>query len=84
MVGVGARGGGRTKADGVNVGRHVVHRVEDSHARRDGAARAVDVERDVLLRVLVGQVQQLRHEHVANLVVHLRAQQQNACRHESS
>lgn len=48
-----------------------LHRVVDSHARRHGAPRGVDVEGDVLVRVIVGKVKQLRHQHVRDLVVHL-------------
>ena len=49
---------------------HVLHRVVDRHACRDGSAGGVHVEGDVGGGVLVGQVEELRHEDVRDFVVH--------------
>src|SRR4051812_17895052 len=54
--------------------RHVrldeVHRVVDRETRVYGAARRVDVDRDVLVRILGLEMQELRHDEVGDLVVH--------------
>lgn len=48
-----------------------LHGVVDGHACRHGSTGRVDVKGDVLLGIVVGEVQQLRHEHVGHLVIHL-------------
>jgi hypothetical protein len=59
------------------VGNHVVldelHGVVDGQARGDGAAGRVDVERDVLFRVLALQKQHLGNDEIGHLVVNGRA-----------
>src|SRR5665647_365581 len=57
-----------------DVGLDVLHRVVDRHARGDRAARGVDVQVDVLVRVLGGQQHHLRADRVGVLVPHLGAQ----------
>ena len=46
-----------------------LHRVVDRQARRSRSRRAVDVHRDVLVRVLAGQEQELRDDQVRDLIV---------------
>src|SRR5581483_999818 len=70
------RGGRRlTHDDGRHVRLDVLHRVVDGEQRRDVAARRVDVQVDVLLRVLGLEVQQLGHDEVADRVVDRRSQE---------
>mmetsp|Transcript_78799 Transcript_78799/g.225584 ORF Transcript_78799/g.225584 Transcript_78799/m.225584 type:complete len:292 (-) Transcript_78799:71-946(-) len=69
---------GAAEAYSRHVARDILHGVVDGHARRDGAARRVDVKGDVLRRVLVGEVEELGHKHVRALVVHLRAEEEDA------
>ena len=54
-----AHRGGLADADGRDRRADVLHRVVDREARRHHAARRVDVERDVLLRVLRLEEQEL-------------------------
>ena len=70
----------RRHADGVrrHVRPHELHRVVDRQPGRDRSARRVDVEVDVLLRILALQVQQLRRDHVRHLVVDRRAEKDDA------
>ena len=65
---------GQPHGVGGHVARDELHRVEDGHARRDGAARRVDVERDVGRRVLRGEQQHLRGDPVGDVVVDLLAE----------
>src|SRR5262249_20913562 len=55
--------------DGHHVVLDVLHGVVDSHTGRDGAAGAVDVEVNVLVRV-GGKEQQLCSDPVGDVVVH--------------
>ena len=55
-----------------------LHRVIDRHAGRDLPAGRVDVELDVLFRVLAVQEEQLRHDQVGDLVVDGRAEKDDA------
>ena len=50
----------------------------DGHARADRAAGAVDIQADILVRVLPFQVQQLRHHKACRGVVDLLAQNDDA------
>ena len=56
---------------GGDVGLDVLHRVVDRHAGGDRAARAVDVQPDVLVRVLRRQQQHLRADGVGVVVADL-------------
>src|SRR5690606_1253871 len=62
-------------ADGVHVGADVLHRVVDGEQRSDGATGRVDVEEDVLVRIIRLQVEQLRHDQVGHRVVDRRAEE---------
>mmetsp|Transcript_37532 Transcript_37532/g.120648 ORF Transcript_37532/g.120648 Transcript_37532/m.120648 type:complete len:201 (+) Transcript_37532:589-1191(+) len=73
----GAHRGGRAEADRVQVTGHILHRVKDGHAGRDGAAWRVDVHGDILTSVLVGQVEELRHKQIGHLIVHALSQQED-------
>lgn len=55
-----------------------VHRVDDSQAVVDAAARAVDIKLDVGLGVFVGEVQELRHYHIGCLLIDFVAQEDDA------
>ena len=57
-------------ADRLHVGLDELHRVVDREARVHRPARRVDVQRDVLVRVLGLEVQQLGDDQVRDLVVH--------------
>ncbi len=52
-----------------HVGLDELHGVVDGHARRDGTARRVDVEEDVLVRIFRFEEQQLRHHQVGRHVI---------------
>ena len=62
-------------ADRLHVRLDELHRVVDREARVDRAARRVDVERDVLVRVLGLEVEQLGDDQVRDLVVDRRAEE---------
>ena len=60
-------------ADGRNVRAYELHSVIDSHASSDRAARTIDVEPDVLLRVFSFKEEKLRDDKISNRVVNGRA-----------
>jgi hypothetical protein len=62
-------------ADRADVGLDVLHRVVDRHARRHRAARRVDVQRDVLVRVLGLEEEHLRDHEVRDLVLDIGRQE---------
>src|SRR5205823_11247657 len=74
----GRHAGGQAHADGGDPRTNVTHRVVDRQPGGDHAARAVDVDVDVLVRVLGGEKQQLRHDDVGDLVVDGRADEDDA------
>ena len=57
----GAHGCRHADADGGHVAFDELHGVIDSHAGRDGAAGAVDIERDILVGIL-----RLQEEHLCD------------------
>jgi hypothetical protein len=61
-----------------HVGLDELHRVVDRQPGVDRAARRVDVDRDVLVRVLRLEVQQLRDDEVGDLVVDRAAEEDDA------
>ena len=69
------RRGRLPEADRRDVGLDVLHRVVDREQRGDVAARAVDVDVDVLVGVLRLEVQQLGADQVGDRVVDRRAQE---------
>src|SRR5699024_843558 len=73
-----AHGCGQAHAVGGDVAGRVLHGVKDGHTRSDGATRRVDVQGDVLLRVLRGQQQDLSAELVRDFVVDLATQEDDA------
>ena len=60
------------------VAAHVLHRVEDREAARHHAARAVDVEHDLLVGILALQEQKLRDDDVGDVVVDLGPEEDDA------
>jgi hypothetical protein len=62
-------------ADRLHVGLDELHRVVDGEPVVDGAARRVDVDRDVLVGVLGLEVEQLGDSEVRDLVVDRRAEE---------
>ena len=75
----------RSLADAVrrDGARDELHRVVDREARRDAAARRVDVHRDLLLRVLRLQEEELRDDRVGRVVRHLAAEHDDAVLQEA-
>src|SRR5215218_4289271 len=67
--------GGLAHAGGGHVGLDVLHGVVDGQQGRDRPPGRVDVELDVLVRVLRLQVEQLGHDQVGHRVVDRRAQE---------
>jgi hypothetical protein len=70
-------------AHGGHVGLDELHGVVDGHARGHRAARAVDVEPDVLVGLVARQVQQLGADDVGDVVVDLGAQEDDALTEEA-
>ena len=66
---VGAHGGALADAVGDDVVLHELHGVVDGQARGDAAAGAVDVDLDVLVRVLALEEEHLGHDGVGHVVV---------------
>ena len=64
-------GGGQSDADGGHVALDILHGVIDGHAGCHRSAGAVDVELDLLVRVLGLQIQQLGHHQRGGGVVDL-------------
>ena len=79
----GAHRRGHAEADGRHVAGDVLHGVVNGHAGRDGTARAVDVEGDVGLGILVGQIQELSDEDVGHLIVDALAEEEDAILEEA-
>ncbi len=74
-------GGGRARlpdADRRHVGLDVLHRVVDREQAGHVAAGAVDVQRDVRVRVLRLEVDQLGDDEVGDVVVDRRAEEHDA------
>src|SRR5829696_3574028 len=65
-------------ADGLHVGLDELHRVVDRESRVHRPAGRVDVQRDVLVRVLGLEVQHLGDDQVGDLVVDRRAEEDDA------
>ena len=74
----GAHAGGHADADGGHVALDVLHGIVDGHAGGDGTTGAVDIQLDLLVRVLALQVQQLGHYQRGGGVVDLFAQENDA------
>ena len=73
-----AHGSRHAHADGGNIALDILHGVVDGHAGTDGAAGAVDIQADVLVRVLPFQIQQLGHDQAGGGVVDVLAQNNDA------
>ena len=73
-----AHGCGHAHADGGHIALDVLHGVIDGHAVRHGTAGAVDIQLDVLVRVLCLQIQQLRHHQTGRGGIDLLAQKDDA------
>src|ERR1035441_28558 len=63
---------------GVHVAGEILHRVVNRQTGRDAAAGRIDVKMDVLLRVGHLQKQKLRDDDVGNVVIHRRAEKNDA------
>ena len=72
-----AHRGSHAHADSGDIALDIVHGIVDCHTVRDGAAGAVDVEVNVLLRVLAFQIQQLGNDHTGRGGVDILAQHDN-------
>ena len=73
-----AHAGRQPNADGGHVTLDILHGVIDGHARGHRAAGAVDVELDLLVRILALQIQQLGHHQGGGGVVDLLRQENDA------
>lgn len=80
----GAHAGRHAEAHGGHIAGDVLHGVVDRHTRRDGSTRGIDVEGDILGGILVGQVEQLRHQYIGHFVVHSLPQQQDPILQEAA
>mmetsp|Transcript_29204 Transcript_29204/g.53433 ORF Transcript_29204/g.53433 Transcript_29204/m.53433 type:complete len:294 (-) Transcript_29204:99-980(-) len=69
--------GGHAEAYCGHITRHILHGIVNGHACTDGPTRRINVERNILSRVLIGQIQELRHQDICHLIIHPLAQQQN-------
>ena len=74
----GTHGGRHADADGRYITLDVLHGVVNRHTGCDAAAGAVDIELDVLVRVLSLQIQQLGHHQRGGGVVDLLGQEDDA------
>ena len=70
--------GGHAHTQRRNLGFDELHGVENRHAGADAATGRVDIERNVLVRVLALQKQQLGHHKIGGLVVYLAHQKDHA------
>jgi hypothetical protein len=66
-----AHRGGLADAHRADARTDILHRVVDRHARRDDAARRVDVHIDVLLRIFRFEEQELRDDQRGHIVLDL-------------
>mmetsp|Transcript_7092 Transcript_7092/g.10650 ORF Transcript_7092/g.10650 Transcript_7092/m.10650 type:complete len:277 (-) Transcript_7092:219-1049(-) len=71
------------EAHGVDIARHVLHGIVNGHAGADAPPGRVDVERNVLGGVLVGEVEELGDEDVGDLVVDSLAEEDDAVLEEA-
>ena len=71
----GTHGRRLTDAKGLHIILDVLHGVIDRETGRDGAARRVDVQLDVLFRVLAGEKQELRNDEIGYIVVDWRTEE---------
>ena len=79
----GSHRGGLTHTDRGDIGAHVPHGVVDRHARSDAAAGAVDVEVDVLVRILAVQEEELRDDGIGDIIVDGCAQEDDAIQQQA-
>src|SRR5713226_1758611 len=75
--------GRHAHADGRDPRLHVLHRVVDGEAGGDRTARAVDVQADVLVGILALEEEHLRDDHVGDVVVKRRAEEDDAILQEA-
>ena len=74
----GSHGSSLTHADRGNIALDVVHRVVDRETRSDNAARRIDIERNILIRISRFKVQKLRNDRVSDRIVDLFSQEDDA------
>ena len=74
----GAHGCGHAETDRIHLRTDEAHRVEDRHAGRNRAAGAVDVKRNVLVRIFAFQEEKLRDDERSRLIVHLAREKNDA------
>jgi len=70
--------GGLSYADGAHVVLDELHRIVNRQARRDRSAGAVDVQRNIAVRVFGFEEQQLGNDQIRNVVVNRRADEDDA------
>src|SRR5699024_700325 len=74
----GAHAGGHPQANGGNITLDILHGIINSHTIGNHAARAVNIQRDVLLRILSFQVEQLCHNYSGGSAVYFFIEKDNA------
>ncbi len=80
----GAHARGLADTNGRDLGLDVLHRVVDTQTRRHRAARAVDVHRNVPFRLIGLEEQKLRRDHVGDVIVDCRSQEDNPVLEEAA
>ena len=78
-----AHRGGKAHADRADLRTNELHRVVDAHAGGNGTAGAVDVEVDVLVRILALEEEHLCNHEARGLVVHLTRKEDDAVAKEA-
>ena len=74
----GPHGGRHPDTGGGYIALYKLHGVVDGHTGGDGAPWAVDIEIDILLRVLPLQIEHLGHHQAGGGIVHILAKDDNA------
>ena len=71
-------GGCHAHTNGGHIALDVFHRVVNGHTGRNGTTGAVDIQADVLVRILAFQIQQLGYHQAGGAVVYFVAQHNDA------
>ena len=69
---------GQADRNGTDIALDIIHRVENRHAVGNAAARAVDVQRDVLMRIARFEINKLSDDIVCKVGIDFAAQKDNS------
>ena len=69
---------GHAETDRIHLRANETHRIKDRHAGRNRAARAVDVKRNILVRIFAFKKEQLSDDQRGRLIVYFRREENNA------